>query len=232
MDLKRNLLLVALAVVSYLMLLAWNKDYPVDTGVVSTPSAVVQPGDNLPSTPTTSTANDLPLVQGQQTPVTAPAQTTSNLISISTPFQLVTRDLLGGDIVKLALPKFPTSIKEKNDPFVLLNNENLVYVAQSGLIGPNGPDANTAGLPLYRSAQTQYSIVEGELVVDLTTTAANNVEIIKRFIFSADDYLIRINYLISNKSVAPWKTNLFGQIKRDRSPDPSSTSQMVGGNTY
>ena len=231
MDVKRNLLLVGLAVVSYLMLLAWNKDYPVQPEIVNT-SPSVQTTDSLPSANINSSTNDLPQVQGQQNPVIAPAQSTSTLITISTPFQLVTIDLLGGDIVKLALPQFPTSLKQENDPFILLNNSNLVYIAQSGLIGANGPDASTTGRPLYQSAQTEYSIIDGQLVVDLTTTAPNNVEIIKRFIFSADDYLIQVNYLISNNGTSPWKTNLFGQIKRDSSADPSTKSHMFGGKTY
>ena len=37
MDIKRNLILVGLAVVSYLMLLAWNEDYPPNT-----PSASIE----------------------------------------------------------------------------------------------------------------------------------------------------------------------------------------------
>src|SRR5687768_8581498 len=141
MDLKRNLLLVALAVVSYLMLLAWNKDYPVQDEIVNSPSTTpVQPADNLPAVNTTNsnTASDLPQVQGQVSTVTAQAPTNSNLISVSTPFQLVTIDLLGGDIVKLALPQFPATLKQKNEPFVLLDNQNLTYIAQSGLIGANG----------------------------------------------------------------------------------------------
>ncbi len=232
MDVKRNLLLVALAVVSYLMLLAWNKDYPVQADVTATPPSVVRPSDNSPGATNNAATNDLPRVQGQQPSVDTPAPTTNNLVSISTPFQLVTIDLRGGDIVRLALPKFPTSIEQKDDPFVLLNNQNLIYIAQSGLIGPNGPDSSAAGRPLYRSTETAYSVVDGELTVDLTTTTSNNVEIIKRFIFSANDYLIRVNYLINNNGVTPWKTNLYGQIRRDGSPDPSTKSAMLGGNTY
>ncbi|MES2624024.1 MAG: membrane protein insertase YidC [Pseudomonadota bacterium] len=231
MDVKRNLLLVALAVVSYLMLLAWNKDYPVQGDVVNASTSDVQLVD-VPAGAGVNDTTDLPQLQTQETPVSVPAQTSASLITINTPFQLVTIDLRGGDIVKVALPKFPTSLKQKDDPFVLLDNQNLVYVAQSGLVGPNGPDASSTGRPLYQSVQQQYSVETGELVVDLTTTAANNIEITKRFTLTSDDYLIRITYLINNKGSTSWKTNLFGQIKRDRSSDPSTTAKKLGGKTY
>jgi YidC/Oxa1 family membrane protein insertase len=230
MDVKRNLLLVALAVVSYLMLLAWNRDYPVDAAVVDS-ATPVQPTVDLPVPAASTPTNDIPQVQGQATTVVTPAPATSTLISVNTPYQLVTIDLRGGDIVRVALPQFPATLQQKNEPFVLLDNDGLVYVAQSGLIGANGPDASASGRPLYSSSQTEYATVEGQLIVDLTTTAPNNVEIVKRYIFSADDYLIQIQYLINNRGASPWKTNLFGQIKRDRSPDPS-TKPMLGGKTY
>lgn len=231
MDVKRNLLLVALAVVSYLMLLAWNNDYPVDAEIADTP-AIVQPPDLSPTPNTGNIANDLPQVQGQASTVVTPAPATATLITISTPYQLVTIDLRGGDIVKVALPRFPATLAQKDEPFVLLNNENLVYVAQSGLIGANGPDASATGRPLYSASESEYSITEGQLVVDLKTTAPNNVEITKRFIFSANDYLIQIQYLINNNGASSWKANLFGQIKRDRSADPSATAGKLGNRTY
>src|SRR5687768_12108583 len=168
MDVKRNLLLVALAIVSYLMLLAWNQDYPVNAEIVNPPPAAVQPVDTLPQTNPGNTVSDLPQVQGQTNPPVAAVQTSSSLISISTPFQIVTIDLRGGDIVRVALPQFPASLQQKTEPFVLLDNTNLVYIAQSGLTGVNGTDT-AAGRPLYRSVQTEYSIVDGELTVDLTT---------------------------------------------------------------
>jgi YidC/Oxa1 family membrane protein insertase len=236
MDVKRNLLLIALAVVSYLMLLAWNKDYPVNVDIPEAPTAAVQPADVLPAPNAGTPTNDLPQVQqtqGQAAPViAAAAPTASTLITVNTPFQLVTIDLRGGDIVRVALPQFPATLKQKDEPFVLLDNDSLVYVGQSGLIGANGPDASAAGRPLYSSSETQYAVTDGQLTVDLITTAPNNVEIIKRFIFSADDYLIQVQYLVNNNGTAPWKANLFGQIKRDRSADPSTTSRKLGGKTY
>lgn len=227
MDIKRNILIVALAVVSYLMLLAWNRDYPAQPPAASD---AVQPPD-LPAT-ATGAADDLPSAVAIQTPTpSTQIATSTSIITVTTPSQVVNIDLRGGDIIGLSLPKFPVALDLPNEPFKLLSDQpSIYYVAQSGLIGPNGPDANTAGRPLYTAENSAYNLDSGDLSVDLTHDAGTYV-VTKRFIFSADDYLIRIHYLIENKGTAPWRGNLFGQIKRNGSGDPSQASGF-GLTTY
>lgn len=232
MDIKRTALIIALAVVSYLMLLQWNKDYPAQTAAEATPVAQLSEPTGA-ETNVNVAAADLPQVQdgATATPV-ADAIPASSLITVSTPTQIVTIDLIGGDIVRLTLPSFTTALDRPDDPFVLLDNNSLLkYAAQSGLIGTNGPDAAAGGRPLYTAAQPEFELVDGELNVDLNLTTTTGVEITKRFIFSASDYLIRIQYLINNKSATSWNGNLFGQIKRSDAPDPSSVSGF-GIHTY
>lgn len=233
MDFKRNLLVLALAIVSYLMLLAWNEDY----SPANTPAAAAAPDmpQNTVPAATAGTAvapdADLPQVQGQS-PATAPATPAASLITVSTPTQIVTIDPVGGDIVSIRLPRFPTSIDNPDDPFPLMYNDgNGVYVAQSGLIGRNGPDAQSSGRPRYNSAQTSYTLTEGTLNVDLVTTLSNNVQITKRFVFNADDYLIGVHHLIANNGGTDQVMNLFAQVKRDNRDDPSS-AQGFGINTF
>lgn len=222
MDIKRNLLILALAVVSYLMLLAWNDDYaPTAQPTVSavpelqqTPAAAQAAG--------TAPALDVPQVQGQAAPATTAAPATS-VITVSTPTQIVRIDPVGGDIVGISLPQFPTSIDTPDDPFPLMYNDGKgVYVAQSGLIGRNGPDAQSTGRPRYQSAQTNYTLEEGSLTVDLVATLANNVRVTKRFLFNADDYLISVQHIVANNSGTEQVMTLFGQIKRDAREEPSS----------
>lgn len=245
MDMKRNLLLAALALVSYLMLLAWNKDYPADSrpenGGVELPAVVAEEqAADVPlaaTNPGIASGEDLPDI-----PVAAPEAGTvtaqplpaggNRQVTVSTPLQIVTIDLLGGDIVGVSLPDFPVSIDAPDEPFRLMRqDQGLVYVAQSGLIGRDGPDASPQGRPLYSAQQSDYVIDAGELAVDLTFMTPAGISIVKRFLFSADDYLIRVRYEIANNSASRWQANMFGQIKRDASPDPSIT----GGfklNTY
>ncbi len=226
MDHFRNALILGLALVSYMLLLAWNEDYPAQ----ATQTAALEQNDtqnslDLPDTSLLPTNSGADLPQVQQAPAQTSVNSSNNLISVISPVHRVLIDPLGGDIVQLSLPQYPTSLETPEDPFILLRNDSAgVFVSQSGLIGENGPDAGNEGRPLYRSAQNSYTLNAGELNVDLSFTDANNVQITKRFIFSADDYLIKIQYLINNQSTSAWQANLFGQIKRDGAADPSSTT--------
>lgn len=245
MDIKRNLILVGLAVVSYLMLLAWNEDYPPNApsaSIEESPSAGIADSGagQVPDLPLSATAseineNDLPVIPVSGEVAAIEAVETPNptqIITINTPKQIVTVDLKGGDIVGLSLPDFPISMETPDSPFPLLRQDSgMVYVAQSGLIGRDGPDASPQGRPLYRSAQSDYTITSDEQYVDLTFTAQGGIDITKRFVFSVDDYLIGVQYLVNNRSNSSWQGNMFGQIKRDDADDPSQT----GGfrvNTY
>jgi YidC/Oxa1 family membrane protein insertase len=227
MDFKRNLLILGLAVVSYLMLLAWREDYAVP----AEPAVAALPDLPQSAQPANSQADDVPQAQvaGQVPTPAATNAPAAGLITVTTPSQVVTIDPVGGDIVEVDLPRFPTSIETPNDPFELLHNDSRgVFVAQSGLVG-DGPDATAR--PRYSVAQTSYTLEEGTLNVDLTTTAANNVNITKRFVFTADDYLIGVQYIIVNNGVATRTMNLFAQVKRDNMADPSNTGG-VGRTTF
>jgi len=236
MDIKRNLLLMALAVVSYLMLLAWNEDYPAEVadnavpmngladsvpGIAELPQAAEENVD-LPDVPVASATDSA------DTPAnTIPELPESRFITVSSPYQVVTIDLLGGDIVGVSLPEFPISLESPDNPFPLLRQDaGMVYVAQSGLIGRNGPDASTEGRPVYSTSRSDITISSPDEPVDLIYRTPEGVEITKRFIFNPSDYLIRVQYLVENESGEAWQANMFGQIKRDGSIDPSDTGSF------
>ena len=242
MDITRFALYTALAIVTYLMLLQWQEDYPpvVDDGRTSsleipqltnsdTPAVSDLP-TALPTTlpPTSVDTNntasgDTPVLTS--TPV-AVTNNTSRLISITTDTFDLRVDLNGGDIVYLALPLYLKQIDVPDDPFVMLDNvPGRNYVAQSGLIGPNGVDAN--GRAAYQSSSVSYEMNESDnsLDVDLVTTS-NGVQVIKRFHFERDSYLIGLDYIVENNSGSEWQANAYGQIKRDSFEDPSSAGGM------
>lgn len=228
MDIKRTVLLIALAVVSYLLLLAWNEDYPPLQNENAINNSATLVTSNIGST-ANAHVTDLPEIlnaSNERLVVTSMEPSNTEIITVYTPTQIVKINTRGGDIVELDLPKFPAHIENSNAPFSLLNTQNLYYVAQSGLIGTNGPDASTDGRPKYSSEKPEYFIDSGTLNVDLHFTTVENVDIIKRFSFSANDYLIGISYLINNLGTTTFRANMYGQIKRDGSSDPSTISGM------
>ncbi|TLX53173.1 membrane protein insertase YidC [Stutzerimonas nosocomialis] len=234
MDIKRSILLVALAVVAYLLVLQWNQDY----GQAPMPAETVQrqaPAAALPDTPSVADGShdDVPSVTAGEPAVSAlPAEQPSNqLIRVRTDVLELAIDPRGGDIVELMLPQYPRRQDRPDVPFQLFERSaERTYEAQSGLIG-DGPD-QASGRPLYRSERSEYQLGEGqnELVVDLNYSA-NGVNYVKRFSFTRGQYDLGVSYLIDNQSEQPWTGHLFAQLKRDNSGDPSS-STATGTATY
>ncbi|MCF6751892.1 membrane protein insertase YidC [Pseudomonas stutzeri] len=233
MDIKRSILLVALAVVAYLMVLQWNQDY----GQAALPAETAQTQPSVAALPETTPANaaaneDVPSLAGQpQANAIAASEPSKQLIRVRTDVLDVAIDPHGGDIVELRLPQYPRRQDRPDVPFQLFERSGeRTYEAQSGLIG-DGPDKASAR-PQYSSEKTDYQLGEGQdqLVVDLKYSA-DGVDYTKRFVFERGQYDLAVRYLIDNQSGKPWTGHLFGQLKRDASADPSS-STATGTATY
>ncbi|AYC34981.1 membrane protein insertase YidC [Pseudomonas cavernae] len=235
MDIKRSILIVALAIVSYLMVLQWNQDY--GQAALPTPNAATNSAASaLPDTPAAKASNDdVPTAHsGSAAPDTLPSPAANDqLIRVKTDVLELAIDPRGGDVVQLTLPGYPRRQDRPDVPFQLFDNGGeRLYLAQSGLTGSNGPDARPAGRPLYSSAKAEYQLADGQeqLVVELTFSDAG-VNYVKRFAFQRGQYEFTVGYKIDNQSGQPWSGNLFAQLKRDASADPSSTT-ATGTATY
>jgi len=235
MDIKRSLPIVALAVVSYLMVLQWSEDYgqisqpQVENSTVSSASPI-----SAVSAPEESHSSDVPTADiARDKPASNTAAANSDLIRIETDVLQLAIDPRGGDIIQLNLPKYPLSQNQPDTAFQLFNdNPQHLYIAQSGLTGTNGPDARSTGRPLYSSAKREYRLADGEdlLNVDLQFSDAG-INYTKRFTLKRGQYDLAVSHKIDNQSSTAWTGNLFAQIKRDASGDPSSTT-ATGTATY
>ena len=253
MDLPKFALYTALAVVTYLMLLAWQDDYPPTVGGatgtapqtgLSTPGMSIVSSSDLPNDLPTNVSSDIPssmpaageqnLAANADIPGSAISNTAvsdGQLINILTDTFSIKIDPIGGDVVYLALPKYRKQLEVADDPFVILENTvGREYVAQSGLIGANGVDSN--GRASYQVNRKLYEMTESEdsLSVDLFLTTADGVDVTKRFSFTRDSYLFDVSFIVNNKSNSTWQANPFGQIKRDAFDDPSDAGGF--GRTY
>ena len=236
MDIKRTILIVALAIVTYVGVLKWNQDY----GQAALPTQNVAASTTAPAIPDTaagtnaSASADVPSASGDATaPIETPVATSKDLIQVKTDVLNLEIDPVGGDVVQLRLPLYPRRQDHPDVPFQLFDNGGeRIFLAQSGLTGVNGPDARPAGRPVYSTAQKSYQLVDGQdqLVVDLKFTD-NGVNYIKRFTFKRGLYDLVVSYVIDNQSAQPWSGNMFAQLKRDNSSDPSSTT-ATGTATY
>ncbi len=227
MDSIKYFIFGGLAVVSYLLLLAWQEDYPrvpVSAPAEQAQDAVSNAGPALLDTPAvspgSSIGSDVPVVDSAASFTT---DSETNVVTVRTDVLHVTLSRNGGDIVEVTLPEYRRQIDVENDPFVLLeNSDSRTFVAKSGLVGRNGVDSTRRAV--YQSSTNSYELTEStnSLVVEMKHTDSMGVQITKRFTFERGSYLIDIEYEINNVSSAPWQANVFGQINRNNFPDPSS----------
>lgn len=243
MDFQRILILLGLAVTSYLLVLEWNEDYgsqPVDEQITEGPidstveadvppaedtiDEVPDPGTMLPSEPAEATASETETVP-------APDLEDDRFVEVSTDVLRVLIDRRGGDIERASLPAYPQDIDTPDIPFLLVDPRNR-YAAQSGLIGANGTDG-ADGRPLFRSDRRRHELGGGdELVVDLRHITDEGVEITKRFRFRRGDYLVQLEYVVHNPMESPWSAALYGQIKRDGNEPAIAAGNRMGLRPY
>ena len=241
MEIQRALVLTAIAVVTYMMILAWQRDYvqvqPVSAGPATEQVVAEIPpaGDAVPDAGEIPTVT-APAAETTSADLTAPVAVDDNrVITVSTDVFQLEIDRLGGDIIRLALPQYPLHAETPDQPFLLMQRgEARKYVVQSGLVGPNGTDTS-AGRPIWQTTQSSYRLDErdNELNVDLTLQQQGGVSLVKRYTFERGSYLIRVSHVVRNNGAEPWQGALYGQIRRDASDDPSAaTGGFVPMPTY
>ncbi|MDB9869310.1 membrane protein insertase YidC [Oceanospirillaceae bacterium] len=225
MDFQRIILIAGVAIISYLMVLQWNQDYgtqaiapqqvtsvsayDVDT-IITDFAVATQPGNN----------SDIVVAQAENAAA-------GSLIEVSTDTLKVVIDTQGGDIIQASLVDYLAEMEHSDVPFTLLEqNQQRTYVAQSGLIGVNGTDLRSR--PIFNATQPTYQLQEGQqsLEVILSLTDDTGALINKIYTFSRGSHLVNLTYAVDNRGTQPWSANLFGQLKRDRSADPTAAGGM------
>ena len=179
------------------------------------------PGDDMPS------SEDL--LQPPRADNYNTAATASALVSVRTDVLDVVIDLEGGDVVGAAFRDYPKTLDDPSDPFVLLErNSQRTYVAQSGLVGPDGIDQKSRAF--YRAEQAAYELSNADtLDVELRYRDANRaVDVTKRFRFARESHSILIEHQVHNVADRIVELTPFAQLKRDSSPAPSDNNSGMG----
>jgi len=229
-DWQRNLLLAGMAATVFMLIGEWSDFQDRKNPVVATETSfAATPSVDLPSSEAPVSAEDIPSDPDlKAASPTIKTNTQQKLISVKTDSLVMLIDTLGGDIVKVGLPRHFAQLDTPDQPFVLLNNtDDKTYIAKSGLIGQNGTDT-LAGRPTFTVSKNEFVMNESEdtLNVDLEFQQ-DDAKITKRFTFTRGDYLVQVQYLVENQGDATWKANFYGQLNRD-SHDPVVSSGGMG----
>lgn len=225
MESQRNLLFIGLLVVSFLLWQQWQTDKAPKPQQVAT--ATQQQGDNfVPETSSGTTTSDVPAEKA--------VTTSRKLISITSDQLQLLVDPVGGDIVEAKLLNHTVS-QDSQEPFTLLTQKpGLTYIAQSGLIGRDGPDSRAEGRPVYSTTQEAYTLANGanELVVPLTWTNPEGVTFTKEFVLKRDHFDVLVQYKVSNSAAKPLELQFYGQLKQTIAVPADQQSHMFMASAY
>ncbi len=209
MDSQRNILLIAFALVSFLLFQQWN-----NKDLQPTQASVQQTQQNDSSLPTDGNADSLdPLAQPSQQPQN---DQTASLITVTSDVLTLSINTVGGDVVAADLNQYAAEM-DSNDPFVLLKNaKGHQFIAQSGLIGPQGIDLTTNNRPSYHAEQTSYVLADGqdELRIPLTYSA-NGIEYTKTFVIKRNNYAIDVVYDVVNHSGSNASVGMYAHMRQN-----------------
>lgn len=235
MDIRRTIIFIGLAVVSYMLVLEWNADYGQVVTQTKTPTELNQQTPSLSESEggKSETGDDFSVPgaesESSETSSAEIGTTSGQLIRVVTDVLDLTINTEGGNLEKALLLDYDETLNSEAPLALLENDKQRLYTVESGLFGKNGFDSSkNGGKPVYQVTQSSFELGESDetLQVDLKYTADNGIALIKRYTFRRNDYLINVDYLIDNQSTEVFEANFSGKIVRDRSTDPSNQNSL------
>lgn len=226
MESQRNLLIIGLMVVSVLIYLEWGSYQQETAAQASQPVRTIAdndaerlsqqsaPRDIAATTYAQLTDSDVPQLN-TSVPALAGQSVSSSVttIEVTTDTLDLTIRALGGDIIDASLVTYKTEVGSTENFQLLSPNLAELYIAQSGLIGPNGPDSSRNGRPVYQTLQTNYEMVDDVLVVPLIFEN-DDLLLTKTYRFTRGSHAIEVKNEIKNKTDRPLQLQPYQQLKQ------------------
>lgn len=206
MESQRSFLLIGLAMVGFLLWQQWQLDYGPQPVAPITTSEQVGTDLDMPS------SEDVPVPSSDGQILIASSTSGGKIISVTTDTLILSIDTKGGDVVSANLAKFPAEEGSKEFYSLLRPAGDRLFIAQSGLIGPDGTDSK--GRPTYTVAKDSYKLEGDTLSVPLTLTTPGGLKVTKNFIFTRGSHKIDVSYVIKNNTSDPKQVQQFGQLKQ------------------
>ena len=206
------------AISAFLLVDAWVRDHQKVATPVAPATATQR--DTAPPAPTAGL--------GQVTPppahATDPKLGRGERIHVVTDVVVAEIDTMGGDLRRLELTKYRDTFDQKLNFVLLQENEQNVYVAQSGLIGENLPNHTTP----FKAAQASYELAPDAdtVTVRLKTIGGDGVQLVKTYAFHRGSYVIDVGFEATNAGATVVEPFAYFQLVRDTKP-PAGDSKMV-----
>ncbi|ASO28008.1 membrane protein insertase YidC [Vibrio anguillarum] len=202
MDSQRNILLIALALVSFLLFQQWQ--------VAKNPAPqAVEQAQNSSTLTAPSMADELD-------PTPAVTNASAKTITVKTDVLTLSIDTVGGDVVKAELNKYDAELNSE-DPFVLLKDiPGHQFIAQSGLVGPQGIDLSSNNRPNYTVRADTFALADGqdELRIPMTYQA-NGLDYTKTFILKRGSYALDVEFDVVNQSGNNATLGMYAHLRQN-----------------
>jgi YidC/Oxa1 family membrane protein insertase len=206
MESQRSFLLIGLAMVGFLLWQQWQLDYGPQPVAPITNSEQTSTDLDMPS------SDDVPAPSSNGQILIASSDQGGQIISVITDTLILSIDTKGGDVVSANLAKFPVEQGSEELYSLLKPSGDKLFIAQSGLIGPDGTDSK--GRPTYAVAENSYILEGDSLTVPFTLTTAEGLQVTKNFTFTRGSHKIDVSYIIKNNTSDPKQVQQFAQLKQ------------------
>ncbi|HFQ5148497.1 TPA: membrane protein insertase YidC [Vibrio vulnificus] len=205
MDSQRTLLVLLLALVSFLLFQQWQ--------VAKNPAPqAVEQAQTSSTLPAPSFADEL-----DPAPAPAPAQQASaKLITVTTDVLTLSIDTVGGDVVAADLNQYSAELNSANAFELLRDTQGHQFIAQSGLVGPQGIDLSSNNRPSYQTSADSFTLADdqNELRIPMTYQA-NGLEYTKTFILKRGSYAIDVEFDVINKSGNNATLGMYAHLRQN-----------------
>ena len=223
---SKNLLLIILLFLGFLLYTAWQKDYgpqpQTNTAAntqnnIDTPQVNTSPNINNATPQTQTVDEDVPQVSntaaatGADTPSIRTAASVNLIAEVETNLLKLAFAEQGAALVYAELKNYPIE-KGAQQNIVLMDYRNNQYFAQSGLAGGNGIsfDHNLT----FRAVNVP-AVVSGESTELVFVADHLGTTVTKTYVVSADSYEMQIKQSVPNNSVDTWVLSEYHQLKRN-----------------
>jgi len=146
----------------------------------------------------------------------APVRITNDVLSLEI-------DPVGGEIQRAELLKFKDTDDKSVNVVLMAERPGHVYVAQTGLVGPQGTSFPTHRTPFtIEPGPRELAPGSDELVVTMSAESGG-VTLTRHYVLRRGSYLVEVRHEIANSGGVTVKPTLYMQLTRDNSKPPGES---------
>ncbi|KEY91425.1 inner membrane protein oxaA [Candidatus Photodesmus blepharus] len=202
MDSQRNILLISLALVSFLLFQQWSASK-------NTIHKATEQRELSSDTTSQSSVASQSTLAGELLPST-------DVIKVTTDVLTLLISTFGGDVVEANLNKYSAELNSSEKFTLLKNTPDHKFIAQSGLIGPQGIDLSSSNRPHYQTSKRNFILADGEDEIRVPLSyQKDGLRYTKTFILKRNQYAIDVEFDVVNNSDYNSTVGIYAHLRQN-----------------